>query len=189
MSHMKKRIFALLVLVLCFGLLGCGSAASPPAHEGVPGAPPWPEGCPLEFWITENVEGVDWSGHDELAVFGAQEYLGAGYRAITDENGYNPYAPDVSVTYTVTPYPDYSSGGQFVTRIWITDPTVSVYGLTVESPLEEWDAVMKEMGYMVNTLADSSTSHRADKDGFSFFYGGGYICIFAEVTNEQGIVF
>ena len=186
---MKRRIFALLILILCFGLLGCGSTASPPAHEGVPGAPPWPEDCPLEFWITENVEGVDWSGHDELAVFGTQEYLGAGYRAITDENGYNPYAPDVSVTYTVTPYPDYSSGGQFVTRIWITDPTVSVYGLTVESPLEEWDAVMKEMGYMVNTLADSSTSHRADKDGFSFFYGGGYICISAEVANEQGIVF
>ena len=186
---MKKRISALLVLVLCFGLLGCGSAASPPAHEGVPGAPPWPEGCPLEFWITENVEGVDWSGHDKLAVVGADAYLGADYRAITDENGYNPYAPDVSVTYFVTPYPDYSSGGQFVTKIWITDPSVTVYGLTVDSSPEEWDAVMREMGYTVNRLENSSTSHQADKDGFSFFYGDGIIFISAEVANEQGIVF
>ena len=186
---MKRRIFALLIPVLCFGLLGCGSTASPPAHEGVPGAPPWPEDCPLEFWITENVEGVDWSGHDELAVFGAQEYLGLGYRALTDEGGWNPRAPDVSVSYTVTAYPDYSSGGQFVTLIRITDPAVAVYGLTVNSSLEEWDAVMREMGYKVSRVENISTRHQADKDGFSFFYGDGIIFISAEVANEQGIVF
>lgn len=189
MSHMKRRIFALLIPVLCFGLLGCGSTASPPAHEGVPGAPPWPEDCPLEFWITENVEGVDWSGHDELAVFGAQEYLGLGYRALTDEGGWNPRAPDVSVSYTVTPYPDYSSGGQFVTLIRITDPAVAVYGLTVNSSLEEWDAVMREMGYKVSRVENISTRHQADKDGFFFIYGDGIIFISAEVSNEQGIVF
>lgn len=197
---MKKILSLLLVLLLCLGMAGCGNvapagqdndpAAPPQAHGVASGAPARPEDGTLEFWIAESVEWSDFNGHDEIADhFGAREFLGTGYRAVTDENGWNASRPDVFVSYIITNYPDYSSEGLAVSTIWITDPDVTVYGLTVDSSLEEWDAVMREMGYAVRVDGSNGQYHRAKKDGFSFFYGDGSICINAEVTNEQGIVF
>ena len=177
---MKRVLSALFVLLLCVGLFGCGQKSN---------APPRPRDSTLEFWITEDVGNVDFSDHDEGGMFGGHMYLGKGYHTYRLEDGQGPMLPDIYVAYIVTAYPDYSSGGQFVTRIWITDPAVTVYGLTVDSSLEEWDAVMREMGYKVSSPEGSRVYHRAEKDGFSFFYGDGSLTISAEVTNKQGIVF
>ena len=174
---MKRILSSLLVLLLCFGLAGCGKTSD---------VPPRPNDSTLEFWITDNVGQVDFSGYDEGGMFGGHMYLGRGYHTHYAKDGQGPLLPDVYVAYIVTAYPDYSSGGQFVTCIRITDPAVTVYGLTVASPLEEWDAVMREMGYEISWY---SSFHRAQKDGFCFSYGGGELCIRAEVTNKQKIVF
>ena len=196
---MKKLFSLLLALLICLGLAACGNAAPagqdkdtaapPQAHDVAPGAPARPEDGTLEFWITENVDGVDWSGHDEVSGwFGAWEYLGKGYHTVKDEAGEMDVRPDIYVTYVITRYPDYSSDTSAVTEIRITDPTVTLYGLSVNSSLEEWDTVMREMGYEI-TSSSNGVAHWAEKDGFHFAYGGGMIRIRAEVTNEQGIVF
>lgn len=187
---MKKVVSLLLALLLCLGLAGCGSGAV--AHKTVSGAPPWPEDSPLEFWITENVEDVDFSDYDEGAMFGGHMYLGKGYHTYRMEDGQGPMLPDIYVAYIVTRYPDYSSPGSAVVEIRITDPAVKLYGLTVDSSLEEWDAVMGEMGYDIRdpgAPGNSGIRHWAEKDGFLFSYGGGEISIRAEVTNKQRIIF
>ena len=189
---MKIFVSTLLSLLLCLGLVGCGSSTPSGTHKTVPGAPPWPEDSPLEFWITENVEDVDFSDHDEGAMFGGHMYLGKGYHTYRMEDGQGPMLPDIYVAYIVTRYPDYSSPGSAVVEIRITDPAVTLYGLTVDSSLEEWDAVMGEMGYDIRGLGapgNSGIRHWAEKDGFHFSYGGGEISIRAEVTNKQRIIF
>ncbi|MBQ2062090.1 MAG: hypothetical protein II458_05370 [Oscillospiraceae bacterium] len=172
---MKKLLSLLFVLLICLSLAGCGKNSSTPLR---------PKDSSLEFWIADSVKLEDFSGHDEIAGwFGAFEYLGTGYRAVTDEDGMNASRPDIYVTYIITAYPDYSSGTLAVTGIEITDPAVTVYGLTVKSSPEEWDAVLREMGFEIRR------SGLAEKDGFRFSYSGGEIRISAEVTNKQGIVF
>lgn len=185
---MKRVLSALLVLLLCLGLTGCGSTA-PAGEAETPYVPPRPEDGALEFWIADSVDGVDWSGHDPVpGWFGAWEYLGKGYHTVKDEAGRMDVRPDIYVTYVITRYPDYSSPGSAVTQIEITDPAVTLYGLTVNSPLEAWDAVMREMGYEITSSANG-VAHWAEKDGFHFAYGGGIIRIRADVANEQGIIF
>lgn len=178
---MKRLVSILLALLLCLGLSGCGDKSS---------VPPRPKDKAFEFWITEGVELEDFSGHDEVAgLFGGFQYLGKGYHAVFDENGMNASPPDIYVLYTITAYPDYSSGTLAVTTIEITDPAVTLYGLTVSSSLDEWDAVMREMGYEVSEVGSAGLYHSAKKGGFSFFYGDGSISISAEVTNREGIIF
>lgn len=172
---MKKLLSLLFVLLICLSLAGCGKNSS---------TPPRPKDSSLEFWIADSVKLEDFSGHDEVSgMFGGVQYLGTGYHAVCDEDGMNPSRPDACVLYTVTAYPDYSSGTLAVTGIEITDPAVTVYGLTVKSSPEEWDAVLREMGFEIRR------NGLAEKDGFRFSYGGGEIRISAEVTNKQGIVF
>ena len=172
---MKKILSLLFVLLICLSLAGCG---------GKSGVPPRPEDSPLEFWIADNVDGVDWSGHDEVGGwFGAWEYLGKGYHTVKDEAGAMDMRPDIYVSYIITAYPDYSSDTLAVTEIRITDPAVTVYGLTAASSAEEWSAVLRDMGYTIQRPG------LAEKDSFRFFYGYGELRIRAEVTNEQGIVF
>ena len=178
---MKKLFSILAALVICLSLVGCGAKSD---------APPRPKDSQLEFWIAENVELEDFSGHDEIAGwFGAWEYLGTGYHAVRDENGMNASRPEIFVTYVITAYPDYSSPGLAVTQIVITDPAVKLYGMTVQSSLEEWDAVMREMGYEIRSPGSSGTRHVAEKGGFRFSYEKGMVHVSAEVTNKQGVIF
>ena len=90
--------------------------------------------------------------------------------------------------YTVTRYPDYASDRNAITGIHITDPAVTLYGLTVNSTPDEWDALFRGMDYTVN-LFDGSNFHRAQKDGFQFRYKPGMLAISVEVTNREGIIF
>lgn len=148
--------------------------------------PPKPENTTLEFWICDDGSLVDWSGHDEITGWmGAQEFLGKDYRM--SEQGERPR---VRVSYILTAWPDYSDGGQYVTTIEITDPTVSVYGLTVESAPAEFERVMISMGYKVESVDDSL--QRAIRDGFTFsIYRGDTpeFRISAEIDNREGICF
>jgi len=157
---------------------------------------PEPDDTTLEFWITENVENVDFSQHNEIyGWMGAREFYGKGYSSVKDEDG-NDVKPEHYVTYLITAYPDYADGGQFVTRIDITDPNVSVYGLTVNSSIEEYDAVFRKMGYVISVEERGvNTVFTATRAGITF-----ELCIRpdeltpslaikAEVTNREGIVF
>lgn len=156
-------------------------------------------GKALDFRITQNVENYSFEGFDEIyGWFGAREYLGRGYKKIAGPNG-EESKPKHYVSYLVTAYPDYADGGAYITEICITDPEVRLYGLTVGSPLAEFDAVFTEMGF---TLSDDSTTGAvirvAEKDGIrcTLTYPKPdaedvlpTLVIRAEVTNRTGIVY
>lgn len=101
----------------------------------------------LEFWIAENVDNVDFSNyHEKYGLMGGREYYGTGYVPTTNENG-EQIDPEACVIYTVTSYPDYISNRRHVTGIFITDPSVTVYGLTINSSVDEVENVMRSHGF------------------------------------------
>ena len=157
-----------------------------------------PKDTTLEFWITEDVKDRDWSGHDEIyGWMGAREFLGSAYKKNADADGLDQ-RPEHYVSYVITAWPDYADGGQFVTDIAVTDPAVKVYGLTIASTFEEFDAVFEPLGYELSWGEGAIKTRVATKDGITFRLTRAVednpdvvpqIRISAEVTNREGIVF
>ena len=157
-----------------------------------------PKDTTLEFWITENVKDQDWTGHDEIyGWMGAREFLGSAYKKNADADGLDQ-RPEHYVSYVITAWPDYADGGQFVTDITVTDPAVTVYGLTIASTFEEFDAVFETLGYELFWSEGVIKTRVATKDGITFRLTRAVednpdvvpqIRISAEVTNREGIVF
>lgn len=157
-----------------------------------------PKNTSLEFWITEDVEGHDWSDHDEITGwFGAREFLGSGYKKIEDEDG-TDQRPKHYVSYVISAWPDYADGGAFVTDITVTDPAVTIYGLTIASTYEEFDAVFEPLGYELSWSDGAIKTRVATKDGIAFRLtravdgNPDVVPVFrisAKVTNREGIVF
>ena len=157
-----------------------------------------PKDTTLEFWITEDVKDQDWTGHDEIyGWMGAREFLGSAYKKNADADGLDQ-RPEHYVSYVITAWPDYADGGQFVTDIAVTDPAVKVYGLTIASTFEEFDAVFEPLGYELSWGEGAIKTRVATKDGITFRLTRAVednpdvvpqIRISAEVTNREGIVF
>ena len=157
-----------------------------------------PKNTSLEFWITEDVKDQDWTGHDEIyGWMGAREFLGSGYKKNEDPTGSNQH-PEHYVSYVITAWPDYADGGEFVTDITVTDPDVTVYGLTIESTYEEFDAVFEPLGYELSWSNGAIETRVATKNGITFRLTRAVddnpnvvpqIRISAEVTNREGIVY
>ena len=157
-----------------------------------------PKDTTLEFWITEDVKDRDWSGHDEIyGWMGAREFLGSAYKKNEDADGLDQ-RPEHYVSYVITAWPDYADGGQFVTDITVTDPAVKVYGLTIASTFEEFDAVFEPLGYELSWSEGAIQTRVATKDGVTFRLTRAVddnpnvvpqIRISAVVTNREGIVF
>lgn len=180
---MKKRTAAIAALgviavVICIVVILMQSSK--------PYFPPKPEDTTLEFWICDDGAQVNWSDHDEITGWmGAWEFLGKDYHV-----GAQGERPPMCVSYLLTAWPDYADGGRYITTIEITDPAVSVYGLTVESKPVEFEQVMTSMGYKVESVDDNL--QRATRDGFTFSLYRGNTSEFritAEVSNREGIVF
>ena len=157
-----------------------------------------PKNTSLEFWITEDVKDRDWTGHDEIyGWMGAREFLGSGYKKNEDPTGSNQH-PEHYVSYVITAWPDYTDGGEFVTDITVTDPDVTVYGLTIESTYEEFDAVFEPLGYELSWSDGAIETRVATKNGITFRLTRAVddnpnvvpmFRISAEVTNREGIVY
>ena len=157
-----------------------------------------PKNTSLEFWITEDVKDYDWTGHDEIyGWMGAREFLGSRYKKNEDPSGSNQH-PEYYVSYVITAWPDYADGGEFVTDITVTDPDVTVYGLTIESTYEEFDAVFEPLGYELSWSNGAIETRVATKNGITFRLTRAVddnpnvvpqIRISAEVTNREGIVY
>ena len=171
---MKRFLLIFIVITLCLpAFSSCGKRIVEPKHD-------------LEFWITENVDDFDFSGHvQKYGIFGGFEYYGKGYIPTIDDDG-QQIDPEHCVIYTLTNYPDYSSNSLCVTRVEITDPAVRVYGLSISSTVEEIKKIMTSEGF---TVTESGTAVRAERDNFSFTFSKDKITIRAEVTNHFGIVY
>jgi hypothetical protein len=143
----------------------------------------------LEFWITENVDIVDFSKYQEkYGMMGGTQYYGSGYVPSIDEEG-NQLDPEARVLYTVTSYPDFSSQTRHITSIYITDPSINVYGLTLNSTKDAVKSVMESNGF---TYQDNDISNVVlyVKDKVSFFFmEKSHINIRVKVENENQLVF
>ena len=175
---MKKAVIAMMLLsmtVLTL-LVGC-------ADRGIDK----PE-TNLEFWIAENVDAVDFSSYQEkYGMMGGYQYYGSGYVPTVGESG-EQTDPEACVIYTVTAYPDYSSGHRHMTGISITDPSVYVYGLTVKSSDAEVQAAMEENGF-TRKSGENMAGRIYRKGKFSLTFTEGCIIIRVDVSNVRGIQF
>ncbi len=155
---------------------------------------PVPENSGLEFWITDNVAGLNYSEYEQVdGWMGAREIYGKKYHPEVGENGYEK-KPEHYVTYLITSYPDYADGGSYVTRIEITDPEISIYGLTVNSTVTEFKSVFEKMGYVVYASEDSGHFSACKNNLVNFVLthnsdGDLMIKIYVDVTNSTGIIF
>lgn len=142
----------------------------------------------LTFWIAENVDQVDFSEYQEkYGIMGGRQYYGLGYLPTLAEDG-SQVDPEACVIYTVTAYPDYSSSSKHVTCISITDPSVSVYGLTLRSATDAIRHVMADNGFQLEKT-ENSYGQIYRKGKFSIHFTEDCIRIRVDVTNQKGIQF
>ncbi len=140
----------------------------------------------LEFWIAENVDNVDFSAYQEkYGMFGGRQYYGKGYMPTVDQDG--QVDPEHCVIYTVTSYPDYADKAQHITCIEITDPKITVCGITVNSSFEEFEHIVLAYGM---ELEETNGNYRMARQGkFSISIDGERITLRVEVENRDGIIF
>ena len=141
----------------------------------------------LEFWIAENVDNVDFSKfREKYGMFGGREYYGTGYKPTTDENG-QQVDPEHCVIYTVTSYPDYSDKEQHITGIYITDPKVTFYGISLGSSFAEFKELIQKQGFEITPSPGNTVCAQMGNVWITFT--AEWIRIGVEVTNDQGIIF
>ena len=104
----------------------------------------------LEFWIGEIVSESDYEGHAIVW----DGFLGEGYDSSVS---LQQRTTDRFVHYTVKNYPKVDSETQGILEIEITDPEVTVYGLTTESSLEDFARVFDALGARVELY--DTTAH------------------------------
>ena len=145
-----------------------------------------PEDTNLEFWITQRVNGIDLEEKGCTYLpgwFGASEYLDSRYDAFDD--GSMLTAPEIHVTYLLTGYPD-TIDDRAITSIEITDPSITVYGLTLNSTGEEIKNRMIGVADLIST-ENQNTLFKIRNCSFSF--ANERILIQVPVTNKSGVVY
>ena len=178
---MKKIICLFLLLaMLSVSLTGCVRVVDRP------------EDTNLEFWITENVTDYDFSEYTYVPDWGIGSYYGKDYSPVAVTVNRYPVEPEHCVIYTAGSYPDVLSKGKHITRIEITDPAVTFYGITMESSDEEIIAAMTANGYKQhaeNYMGILREDRLYFEDGnVSITFDDDEIVIKAETTNKQGEV-
>ena len=141
----------------------------------------------LEFWIAENVDNVDFSKYQEkYGMMGGTEYYGTGYVPTVDEYR-QQIDPEHCVIYTVSSYPDYADEAQHVTHIYITDPKIEFYGITLNSSFEDFEYYIQNQGFEITHSNENSRT--AEKGKYSVSITKEWIRIRVEVENREGIDF
>ena len=149
-----------------------------------------PKDTNLEFWITERVTYKDFENKGCTYLpgwMGAEEYLDSRYTAETSEG--MAVAPDIHVTYLLTGYPDLLDETA-VTHIEITDPTITVYGLTFESSERETSERLHKISNKsayITTVDECYDAYQIKNCWFHFM--SDRIIIDVPTTNKDGIVY
>ena len=141
----------------------------------------------LEFGIAENVDDVDFSKYQiKYGMMGGTEYCGTGYIPTIDAYG-QQVDPEHCVIYTVTSYPDYADQEQHITHIYITDPKIKFYGITLNSSFEDFEYFIQNQGFEITHSNENSRT--AEKGKYSVTITKEWIRIRVDVENKDGIVF
>ena len=139
----------------------------------------------LEFWVVQRVKKGDFKDcSPKYGMFGGDQYYGSEYiPEITEGN--MQIDPEYCVIYTVTAYPDYMFNNRYVTGIYITDPKIEIYGLTINSSKEDIIKTLKKKGFIVK----EGNGVNAKRGKFTINFYNNSISIHAEITNVMGIQF
>lgn len=169
---MKKWVAFLLSLIMLLFFVGCSNKLEKPETN-------------LEFWIAENVDNVDFSSYQEKHRYGymgpGRSYYGKNYTPTVDEEG-KQVDPEVYVIYSVSPYPDHTSRKNHITGIDINDPSIVVYGLTVNSTEAEIEETMESNGFSSVEIGNNGDIEWV-KDKYHVSFLEGHIYINVEVSN------
>jgi hypothetical protein len=142
----------------------------------------------LEFWIGQNVDDVDFSSyHMQIGLMGGDAYYGTGYVPLPDKYGKPRIPPEHYVVYTVTSYPDYSSRTKHITQIGIVDPSIQLYGISINSSKDEINTAMLNNGFTEKEKTNSTVTYVNGK--YSITFSDKYISLYVMVTNEHNIEF
>ncbi len=139
----------------------------------------------LEFWVVERVKKGDFKDcSPKYGMFGGDQYYGSEYiPEITEGN--MQIDPEYCVIYTVTAYPDYMFNNRYVTGIYITDPKIEIYGLTINSSKEDIIKTLKKKGFIIK----EGNGVNAKRGKFTINFYNNSISIRAEISNIMGIQF
>ena len=184
-----KKIFALiLVLILIVSMCACNNAQLPnDDNKQSQNNDLYQPVTHLEFWIAENVDNVDFSKYQiKYGMMGGTEYYGSGYVPTVDEYG-QQVDPEHCVIYTVTSYPDYANKEQHITHIYITDPNIEFYGITLNSSFEAFEYYIQKQGFEITH--SNENCRIAEKGKYSITITKEWIRIRVEVENKNGIIF
>jgi hypothetical protein len=137
-----KKLITLTLLLCMFTLLlsSCGISKEARIEK--------PEDTNLEYWLLDSPNKKEWTKLYEDILTGT--YLANGYEAVLNESDnllYPKHAPEHAVVYSTENYPIEEIGIKKITGIYITDPEIYVWGLTVNSTREEVVEVMEKMGF------------------------------------------
>ncbi|MBQ6541480.1 MAG: hypothetical protein IJL73_03275, partial [Lachnospiraceae bacterium] len=146
----------------------------------------------LEFWILQDVTGMDFSDYilDFAHLGTGGVYFGLGYDI--EPNMALDYK-EPFVEYTLNQWPDLSDKETHITSIYITDPKVRIYGLGLEDTVEEWQKKLEEKKYTIQKNSNNNNllfSADSPDETFSinFFAEPLHILIDAPVTNRTSII-
>ena len=179
---MKKLLILPIVSIMLFGCSNSNNNATSKSTLKRP------NDTNLEYWITERVttEQLEKDGCTFLPGWmGADEYLGSKYQLNEDGT-----IPDIHVTYLITGFPDLLDDPA-ITKISITDPEVTVYGLKIGA--KDTD-VFNRASRIENATMGYATGIEEccpfiKVQDCSFVFGTTSIEISVPVTNNQGIIY
>lgn len=187
-----KNLIRICALLFAAALVLCGAGCAKEED------PFYTKPAGLDFWICEDAAGADFSGFNEIpGLVGAREYVNARYRLPPAEaDGFQDY-PEKYVSYKISAWPDLADGGEYVTQIVITDPSVKLFGVTVESTIDEFIEAMTAAGFSVreqSSGANVSIRFADSPDGkynIRFLINGDerMLSVNAVVTNRDNIVY
>ena len=136
-----KRILSLILLLFTLSLMftSCGNYVKIEK----------PEDTNLEYWLLDKPNKKEWTELPNSHWLDDKNYLDARYEAVIDENG-NLTSPEQYIIYMVGNYPLYDAGVKRITNIRITDPSVYIWGLTINSSRDEVKSTMQKNGFSIH---------------------------------------
>lgn len=167
---MKKIIFFVVILLNIICLSSCQEDDEIRFLER-------PLNTNMEYWITQDMTGRDLIGHwmiedqQNFKKFYSIEYIPY------ELNGEIIY-PHRYVIYEVSPYPTKDSDDHHITKVYITDLTVDVYGINLTNSFKEFDKALKDAGFDI--VKKNRERHIAKMDNITVYFCKDYIEITAE---------
>lgn len=178
-----KKAPILLVAVALFGLTSCSSIDASNAFKiakKVNSASKFPVDFLLE---TSN---YDFSSYGHVPGFGIDLYYPSTY-SLPEEETIWEYSYTHPFFYVEeTSFPDESSSGSYITRLFCSDPDINLFSLNLAASTLEIEKKALEVGFSKSSEADSVISFSSGVVNFGFKTNS-YFSLSAEVTNKNNI--